>query len=199
MGATNFYWERVPQLLLTTGATNSYWQRVPQTLIDNGCHKLMWWKCLLLIDIQNDALIYKDLKTQIQRPSCWSTFKTIHSYTKNYYSCTKTLFNLHSQRCTHIPIQIPTKEISCGTPADGGGGRRVTSQAQNISVGLAKTVYIRIYTPYTWWFLSQKYRMYTVYIWFWPSLYICNAAWQMMSTRATQTRYKQPTHKPFHT
>jgi hypothetical protein len=64
---------------------------------------------------------------------------------------------------------------------------------------LARTVYIRIYTPYTWWFLSQKYRMYTVYIWFWPSLYICNAAWQMMSTRATQTRYKQPTHKPFHT
>jgi len=31
---------------------------------------------------------------------------------------------------------------------------------------LARTVYIRIYTPYTWWFLSQKYRMYTVYIWF---------------------------------
>ena len=30
-------------------------------------------------------------------------------------------------------------------------------------VGLARTVYIRIYTPYIWWFPSQKYRMYTVY------------------------------------
>jgi hypothetical protein len=40
----------------------------------------------------------------------------------------------------------------------------------NLWVGLARTVYIRIYTPYIWWFPSQKYRMYTVYIWFWPTL-----------------------------
>jgi hypothetical protein len=32
-------------------------------------------------------------------------------------------------------------------------------------LGLARTVYIRIYTPpYIWWFPSQKYRMYTVYM-----------------------------------
>ena len=42
-------------------------------------------------------------------------------------------------------------------------------------VGLARTVYTRIYTPHIWWFPSQKYRMYTVYIWFWPILVICTA------------------------
>jgi len=31
-------------------------------------------------------------------------------------------------------------------------------------VGLAKTVYIRFCTPYIWWYPSQKYRMYTVYM-----------------------------------
>ena len=46
-------------------------------------------------------------------------------------------------------------------------GREITKY-----IGLARTVYIRIYTPYIWWFPSQKYRMYTVYIWFWPTLQI---------------------------
>ena len=41
--------------------------------------------------------------------------------------------------------------------------------------GLARTVYIRIYTPYIWWFPSQKYRMYTVHIWSWPTLGIFRA------------------------
>jgi hypothetical protein len=49
-------------------------------------------------------------------------------------------------------------------------------QAQWRYVGLARTVYIRIYTPYIRWFPSRKYRMYTVYIWFWPTLKICNVS-----------------------
>ena len=31
--------------------------------------------------------------------------------------------------------------------------------------------------PYTWWPPSQKYRIYTVYIWFWPTLDICIDWW----------------------
>ena len=29
--------------------------------------------------------------------------------------------------------------------------------------------------PYIWWFPCQKYRIYTVYIWFWPTLLLDNA------------------------
>jgi hypothetical protein len=42
-------------------------------------------------------------------------------------------------------------------------------------VGLARTVYIHRIWPYVWWFPCQKYRVYTVYIWFWPTLLSCNA------------------------
>ena len=43
----------------------------------------------------------------------------------------------------------------------------------NIYVGLARTVYIHRLWPYIWWFSCQKYRIHTVYIWFWPTLHIC--------------------------
>ena len=39
--------------------------------------------------------------------------------------------------------------------------------------GLARTVYIHRIWPYIWWFPWQKYRIYTVYIWFWPTLFMC--------------------------
>jgi len=39
-------------------------------------------------------------------------------------------------------------------------------------VGLARTVYIHRIWPYIWWCPCQKYRIYTVYIWFWPTLVI---------------------------
>ena len=39
-------------------------------------------------------------------------------------------------------------------------------------VGLARTVYIHRIWPYIWWFPCQKYRMCTVYIWFWPNLHM---------------------------
>ena len=42
-----------------------------------------------------------------------------------------------------------------------------------IYVGLARTICIHRIWPYTWWFPCQKYRIYTVYIWSWPTLYIC--------------------------
>jgi hypothetical protein len=40
-----------------------------------------------------------------------------------------------------------------------------------ICTGLARTVYIHHIWPYIWWFPCQKYRIYTVYIWFWPTLH----------------------------
>ena len=39
-----------------------------------------------------------------------------------------------------------------------------------IIVGLARSVYIHRIWPYIWWFPCQKYRIHTVYIWFWPTL-----------------------------
>ena len=57
------------------------------------------------------------------------------------------------------------------------------SWTRRIFVGLARTVYVRrvwlglvrtVYThrirPYNWWFPRQQYRIYTVHIWFWPTL-----------------------------
>ena len=43
-------------------------------------------------------------------------------------------------------------------------------------VGLARTVYIHRIWPYFWWFSCQKYRIYTVYLWFWLTLYIRSLA-----------------------
>jgi hypothetical protein len=43
---------------------------------------------------------------------------------------------------------------------------------QDTCGGLARTVYIHRIRPYIWWFPCQKYRIYTVYIWFWPTLYL---------------------------
>jgi hypothetical protein len=37
---------------------------------------------------------------------------------------------------------------------------------------LARTVYMHRIWPYIQWFPCQKYRIYTVYIWFWPTLEI---------------------------
>jgi len=41
-----------------------------------------------------------------------------------------------------------------------------------IYVGLARTVYMHRIWPYIWWFPCQKHRIYTVYVWFWPTLNI---------------------------
>jgi len=37
---------------------------------------------------------------------------------------------------------------------------------------LANPIYIHRIWPYNWWFPYQKYYIYTVYIWFWPTLHI---------------------------
>ena len=37
-------------------------------------------------------------------------------------------------------------------------------------LGLARTVYIHRIWPYIWSFSCQKYRIYTVYVWLWPTL-----------------------------
>jgi hypothetical protein len=39
-------------------------------------------------------------------------------------------------------------------------------------LGLARAVYIHRIWPYIWWFPCQNYRVYTVYIWFWPTLHV---------------------------
>jgi len=39
-------------------------------------------------------------------------------------------------------------------------------------VGLARTVYMLRIWPYIWWFPCQNCRIYTVYIWYWPTLLI---------------------------
>jgi len=57
-----------------------------------------------------------------------------------------------------------------------------------IYLRLARTVYIRMYTRYIWWFPRQKLRMYTVDTWFWLTLHLfaCEHAvgpWRTRSVR----------------
>jgi len=42
-----------------------------------------------------------------------------------------------------------------------------------LCLGLARTIYKHCMWPYFGWFSCQKYHIYTVYIWFWPTLRIC--------------------------
>jgi hypothetical protein len=44
--------------------------------------------------------------------------------------------------------------------------------ARTLYIGLARTVYLHRKWAYIWWFPCQKYRIHTVYIWFWPTLII---------------------------
>ena len=48
----------------------------------------------------------------------------------------------------------------------------LTNVKQYLFLGLARTVYIHRLWPYIWWCTCQKYRIYTVYIWLWPTLRI---------------------------
>jgi len=57
-------------------------------------------------------------------------------------------------------------------------------------VGLARTIYTHRIWPYTWWDPCQEYRIYIVYMWFWPTLNICT--W--MLTVMTQKLYIKQTH-----
>ena len=51
---------------------------------------------------------------------------------------------------------------------------------------LARTVYMHHIWPYIWWLSCQKYRIYTVYIWFWPTLHVfCT----QLSIKATHAPY----------
>ena len=52
---------------------------------------------------------------------------------------------------------------------------------------VGQNLYIHRIWPYIWWCPCQKYRIYTVYIWFWPTLHIRHQA--ITST----TRYCQST------
>jgi hypothetical protein len=73
-------------------------------------------------------------------------------------------------------------------------------------IGLARTIYKHRIWPYIWWFPCQKYRIYTVYIGFWPTLRMCFCACRCSSLhtsgclgggvgkkRACKTCYCHPT------
>jgi hypothetical protein len=46
------------------------------------------------------------------------------------------------------------------------------SDIHTLYTELARTVYMQCIRPYLWWFPCQKYRIYTVHIWFWPTLHV---------------------------
>ena len=49
-------------------------------------------------------------------------------------------------------------------------------------LGLARSVHMHRTWPYSWWFPCRKHRIYTVYIWFWPTLLI-SIAWCLLVFR----------------
>jgi len=57
-----------------------------------------------------------------------------------------------------------------GSPLRRGKEERRVWGGRGTCVGLARTVYIHRIWPYIWWFPCQNYRIYTVYIGFWPTL-----------------------------
>jgi len=60
-------------------------------------------------------------------------------------------------RCIHTVLANPKHSLS-------------HQSGYGVCVGLARTVYIHRIWPYIWWFSCQNYRIYTVYIWYWPTL-----------------------------
>ena len=50
------------------------------------------------------------------------------------------------------------------------GGLRGFCDKWPAAINMCRVAQNRIYTPYIWWFPSQKFRIYTKYIWFRPTL-----------------------------
>jgi hypothetical protein len=48
------------------------------------------------------------------------------------------------------------------------------STSCHLCVGLARAVYMHVLWPHIWWFPCQEYCIYTVNIWFWPTLVMSN-------------------------
>jgi len=67
--------------------------------------------------------------------------------------------------CVGLSRTEPTHRTMCKA-----GQNRIYTPYMTACVGLARSVYIYLHAPYIWWFPSQKYRVYTVYIWFRPTL-----------------------------
>jgi len=68
----------------------------------------------------------------------------------------------------------------------------LVDKANDSSLGLARTVYIHRIWPYIWWSPSHKYRIYTLYVWFWPTLLITPYPRRIMqSCRSTDAYYKE--------
>ena len=66
---------------------------------------------------------------------------------------------------------------------------------KHILVGLARTVYMHGIWPYIWWFFCQKHRIYTVYVWFWPTLCICPTC-AFTAVAATDVEHHLQLHIP---
>ena len=99
-------------------------------------------------------------------------------------------YAVHAQSCSLRPLHLQPSVMARF-------GQNCVLGTHPPSLGLARTVYIRIYTPYIWWFPSQKYRMYTVYIWFWPTLVggdVCHMCVTHTYVRNTGTWDTPPPH-----
>jgi hypothetical protein len=64
-----------------------------------------------------------------------------------------------------------------------------------VLLGLARTVYMHRIWPYIWWSPCQNHRIYTVYIWFWPTLCTC-VLWKCGVTNIPLLHHIFPTFWP---
>ena len=60
----------------------------------------------------------------------------------------------------------------CCSPAAGEIAHLHITTTPSLFYGLANTVYIHRIWAYIWWFLCQKHRIHTIYVWLWPTLLI---------------------------
>jgi len=151
--------------------------------------KVLQMTCFLPCSANSPAVIQTSLQTAhscscLQEP--WGTmgcvFVRMHVFLKcKFHSLTRFL-----TYCIPAAHQSP-QNYGWRVRRRGGWGRADNAGLRNslwhtkhggsafvfTYVGLARTVYIRRIWPYVWWFPCQKYRMYTVYIGFWPTLHIC--------------------------
>ena len=79
---------------------------------------------------------------------------------------------MHHWVCFHTRVATFWLMLVCSTMAWLKCGGPAPGSAHVWYLGLAKTVYMHRIWPYIRWFPCQKYRVYTVYIWFWLTLMV---------------------------
>jgi len=106
-------------------------------------------------------------------PSLLRRVVNTHTHTKNHleaftlhfqpHPCIKSLHNKQSA----LPVSLAKEEVPKPALIF-----TLIIPSLNLTLGLARTVYIHRIWPCIWWFPCQKYRTCTVYVWFWPTLLI---------------------------